>query len=290
MSDSRWGSAKEGFFEGRDRLKLFYRRWDASQPRAVCLLVHGLAEHSGRYSNLARHLTEKGFSVWIMDNRGHGRSEGHRGDCSSFQQLVDDLHLLKQQAAAISPRLPFLIVGHSLGGLISLAYAADHPKEIRAVAVSSPALKLAYETPAWKVALVTATAKVAPLTPFQNGVNPANLCRDPQVVEAYRKDPLIHSVLTARCALALQDALRSSLELAGRLSIPCVIFQSGTDQVCDPQTALEFARRAVEKGAPLSLRRYDGMYHELFNEPEHGRVMEDLSDWLDSALRNGGSK
>lgn len=276
----------EGFFETRDGLRLFYRHWDVSRPRAVCLLVHGLAEHSGRYGSLAGRLTAKGLSVWSMDHRGHGRSEGIRGDCRFFQEFVDDLHLLKQRAAEALPGLPLFLIGHSLGGLMALTTAVDHPQEIRGVAVSSPALKLAHETPAWKAALVTATAKIAPRVLFKNGVNPADLCRDPQVVEAYRKDPLIHSVLTARCALALQDALRGSLELAGRLNLPCLILQSGTDQVCDPETTREFARRAVSRGTPLSLRRYDGMYHELFNEPERGRVIEDLCNWLDGILRS----
>jgi len=278
-------SATEGFFNAHDGLRLFYRRWDIPQPRAVCLLVHGVAEHGGRYGHLAARLTRHGFSVWIMDHRGHGRSEGARGDCRSLQEFVEDLHLLKLRAGEALPGVPVLLVGHSLGGLIALTYAAEHPGEIRAVAASSPALKLTHETPAWKVALVTATSKVAPLAPFQNGVNPAKLCRDPQVVEQYRKDPLIHSVLTARCALALQDALANSLELAGRLRVPCLILQSGTDEVCDPKTALEFSRRG--NGSPLSLYRYDGMYHELFNEPERGRVIEDLCRWLDSVLRNG---
>ncbi len=277
-------SATEGFFSAGDGTPLFYRQWEAAQPRAVCLLVHGLAEHSGRYGHVADRLTGRGFSVWALDHRGHGRSEGRRGDCRSLNEFVEDLDRLKQRVREQTPSLPLLLIGHSLGGLIALAYAAQHPKEIRAVAVSSPALKLAHETPAWKVALVTATAQVAPLTPFQNGVNPAVLCRDPHVVEAYRKDPLIHDVLTARCALALQEALRHSLDWAGRIHIPCLILQSGTDEVCDPETAREFARRA--NGAPLSLYRYDGMYHELFNEPERGRVIEDLCQWLDSVLKN----
>lgn len=281
MPDSRFASETEGFFSAHDGLRLFYRRWDAGSPRAVCLLVHGLAEHSGRYRNLAARLTTHGWSVWSMDHRGHGRSGGKRGDCRSFREFVDDLHLLKTRIAETLPGLPLLLIGHSLGGLIALTYAAEHPQEIKAVAASSPALKLAHETPAWKVALVTATAKIAPLAHFQNGINPVDLCRDPQVVEAYRKDPLIHSVLTARCALALQEALRHSLEVAGRLKIPCLILQSGTDEVCDPKAALEFSRRG---NSSLSLYRYDGMYHELFNEPERGRVIGDLCGWLDGVL------
>ena len=272
-----------GRLSSADGLKLFYRRWIAPRPRGICLLVHGIAEHSGRYEHLAQALTARGFSVWALDHRGHGRSEGLRGDCRSLEQFVEDLHGLARTVRAETRDLPMILVGHSLGGLISLSYAAEHPEEIRAVAVSSPALKLSHETPPWKVALVTATSRVLPMFPFQNGVNPKNLCRDPQVVEAYEKDPLVHRVLTARCAVALRDAMRQSLELARRIKIPCLILQAGADEVCDPETAAEFSRRA--DGAGILFRRYDGLYHELFNEPQRAEVIGDLCQWLDGILK-----
>lgn len=259
-----------------------YRRWEPPVPKTLCLLVHGLAEHSGRYDFTARFLASRGHSVWMLDNRGHGQSEGLRGDCRSLDDFVEDLGLLQRLARTSGAGLPLCLVGHSLGGLIALTYAARHPGEIRAVAVSSPALKLAHETPAWKIALVTAASRVFPTAPFQNGVNPKVLCHDPAVVEAYEKDPLVHHRITARCAVSLRRSMRESLGLAEKLKIPCLILQAGEDAVCDPERAAEFSRRG--NGDGITFRRYDGLYHELFNEPQREQVLGDLCRWLDEAM------
>lgn len=277
------GRIAEGFLAASDGTRLSYRRWPAdSAPRAACLLVHGLAEHSGRYAHLAQTLAGRRFSVWAMDLRGHGRSEGRRGDCRSFDELVEDLGLLVEQAGRDEPALPRLLIGHSLGGLIALAYAARNPGEIRAVAVSSPALRLAHPTDPVTVFVVTSVARILPTTPLNNGVKPRFLSHDARVAEEYVKDPLVHRVLTARCAVALRDAMRDSLRLAAQLSIPCLILQAGADEICDPAAAAEFAG-ACSNGL-VTFRRYDGLYHEIFNEVERGRVIEDLSQWLENRL------
>lgn len=277
------GRITEGFLAASDGTRLFYRRWQTeSAPRATCLLVHGLAEHSGRYSHLAQQLAERRFSVWMLDNRGHGRSEGKRGDCRGVDQLAEDLHRLAEEAGREEPRLPRLMVGHSLGGLIALTYAVRHPREIRAVAVSSPALRLAHPTDPVTVFVVTNVAKVWPTAPFRSGVNPRMLSHDPTVVERYIRDPLVHHVLTAQCAVALRDAMRDSLRLAAQLKIPCLVLQAGADEVCEPAAAEEFAK-GVSDGL-VTFRRYDGFYHEIFNEVERRRPIEDLCQWLDGAL------
>ena len=274
------GRVAEGFLAASEGTRLFYRRWRTeSAPRAACFLVHGLAEHSGRYSHLAQHLAGRGFSVWAMDNSGHGRSGGRRGDCRGVGQLAEDLHLLAEEAGREEPGLPRLMVGHSLGGLIALTYAVRHPREIRAVAVSSPALRLAHPTDPVTVFVVTNVAKLLPTAPFRSGVNPRMLSHDPAVVKDYIQDPLVHHVLTARCAVALRDAMKDSLRLAAELRIPCLLLQAGADEVCDPAAAEEFA-----KGGRVTFRRYDGFYHEIFNEVERRRPIEDLCQWLDSAL------
>lgn len=276
-------AAAEGHLVSSDGLKLFYRRWPAPQPRAICLLVHGLAEHSGRYGHLAETLARQQVAVLALDHRGHGRSQGRRGDCRSLRQFVEDLHLLAQEARTqLSHSLPLLLVGHSLGGLIALAYAVEHPEGTRAVAVSSPALKLAHETPPLKVAWVTAVSSVLPTFPFQNGVNPLHLCRDPEVVRAYQTDPLIHPLITARCAVALRRSMLRSLDLAARLKIPCLILQAGADEICDPRAAEQFQSRAPDSF--VRFRRYDGFYHELFNEPGRERILGDLCQWLETVL------
>lgn len=277
------GRIMEAFLTASDGTRLFYRRWQADSPaRAVCLLVHGLAEHSGRYSRLAEYLAGRRFSVWAPDHRGHGRSEGRRGDCRSFDSFVEDLRRLAGEAAREEPALARLMVGHSLGGLIALAFAARHPQEIRAVAVSSPALRLAHPTDPVTAFVVTNIAKLLPTVPFRNGVNPRVLSHDPEVAAEYVRDPLVHRVLTARCAVALRDAMRDSPRLAAQLKIPCLILQAGADEICAPQAAEEFARSC--SNGLVTFRRYDRLYHEIFNEVEKERVMEDLCQWLESRL------
>lgn len=273
----------DGCLKTADGLKIFTRQWETPNPRALCLVAHGLGEHSGRYETLAKDLNRRGLCVWAMDHRGHGRSEGCLGDCGSIGEFVEDLHPWIQVAEKQFPRLPRLLLGHSLGGLIALTYASRYPQMIRAVAVSSPALRLAQEPPRLKEMLAENLARILPKTPVPNGVNPRFLCRDPQVVADYERDPLVHRTLTARCAIALRQAIKESSALAGKLTIPCLILQGGEDRICDPQAAMEFA--AAASRAPVVLRRYDGLYHEVFNEPERGRVIQDLTDWIEGILR-----
>lgn len=277
-------SSDEEFLTASDGVRLFVRRWDAPSPKAACLLAHGLAEHSARYEGLAQKLVGRRFSVWAMDHRGHGRSGGLPADCTGLDQLVNDFHLLEQKAAEETPALARILVGHSLGGLLALAYAVQHPEGLRAVAVSSPALKLKHETPAWKVRLVTATARLFPTFRFKNGVHPPHLCHDPAVVQAYQQDPLIHRTITARCAVGIDRSMRNSIALAAGLRVPCLILQAGSDEVCDPEAAERFAKAV--SSAPVTFRRYEGLYHELFNEPERDRVMEDLIRWMEDLLRS----
>lgn len=273
----------DGCLKTSDGLKLFTRQWERSSPRALCFVVHGVGEHGGRYDALAKELNRRGFLVQAMDHRGHGRSEGRRGDCRSIRDFVDDLRRWIQEAEERFPHLPRFMVGHSLGGLIGLTYAVDYPQTLRGVAVSSPSLRLAQEPPRVKRLLAETLVRILPRTPIPNGVKPHLLCRDSQVVEKYRKDPLVHRVLTARCAIALRQAMKESFSLAGKLKIPILILQGGDDRICDPQAPVEFAMAANQ--APVVLRRYDGLYHELFNEPERGQVIQDLTDWMEGVLK-----
>jgi alpha-beta hydrolase superfamily lysophospholipase len=275
-------NSADGSLTAGDGASLYCRQWKPLQPKAILLLVHGIAEHSGRYETLGQRLAQQHFAVWAPDQRGHGRSPGRRGDCLSIDQLVADLDAFVRKAADSCPSLPRVMVGHSLGGLLALTYAVQHHDRIRAVAVSSPALQLTRPISPLKTFVVTAASRIRPLLSFHNGVNPRNLCRDADVVKAYRRDPLVHRVITARCAIAVRDAMRDSLSLADRLRVPCLILQAGEDKVCLPEAAARFSKAIVR--APVTFRRYDGLYHELFNEPERQRVIDDLVRWLEEVL------
>ena len=273
-------TTEEGCFSSSDGLKLFYRRWNSSQPaRARLILVHGISEHSQRYENLAQHLVSRGFSVWAMDHRGHGLSQGRRCDCTSTQQFVDDLHQFLRHISVPSS-IPDFLIGHSLGGLVSFLYALRAPQSVRGIALSSPAFALAQPPSRMKVFLVETLAKIAPTFPVPGGINPADLCRDPQVVEAYRRDSRIHRALTARCAVALRETLAQIPRLAPQLKVPCLLLQAGNDKVCDAKTAADFVQWAP-KGL-VTFHLYEGYSHELFNEPGKERVIEDLCRWLEN--------
>lgn len=267
-----------------DGVDLFVRRWDATHPRGLSVLIHGLGEHSGRYAPLAYTLTEKSFSVAAFDHRGHGRSQGRRGDCLNFEMYLHDLHGVLTPLHAENPALPIFLIGHSLGGLIALSYAARHPEFLRGVAVSSPALKLAHKLPPAKVMLAETLSRILPTTSLPNGVHPEDLSRDPQVVAAYGSDPLIHHGITARCAVSLRRAMEEAALVAPKIQVPCLILQAGSDKVCDPEAVRRFAE-AMSPGR-WTFRSYEGFYHEIFNEPEKERVFQDLISWMEGVLRD----
>ena len=276
----------EDFLQTEQGLRLFYRRWEPPKPpQAACIVVHGLGEHGGRYEALAQALNSRALTVWAMDHRGHGRSDGRRGDCCSIHDFAGDLHLLIQKVRSAAPQLPRVLIGHSLGGLVSVVCAAQHPGAVHAVALSSPAFKLTQDPPRFKVALAEGLARLLPRTPIPNGINPEWLSRDPEIVQRYKSDPLVHRALTARCAVALRQAMAESLALARELKIPCLILQAGSDRICDPGASAEFAKAAPD--SLVRFQRYDGFYHELFNEPEKGRVMNDLIGWIQETLAHG---
>ena len=267
----------EGFLSSSDGLQLFYRRWDApQQPRAHLILIHGISEHSQRYEDLAHRLVDRGYAVWAMDHRGHGHSQGRTCDCTSMQQFVQDIHQFLQQIPSSIPRF---LIGHSLGGLIGFLYAIRYPENIRGIVLSSPAFELAHPPSRLKVLLVETLAKIAPTFQVPNGLDPSVLCRDPHVVEAYRRDGRIHRTLTARCAIALRETLAQVPNLLVQLKVPCLLLQAGNDQVCDAKAAANFARVAPQNLVTFHL--YEGYSHELFNEPGKERVIEDLCQWLE---------
>ncbi len=268
----------ENFLRSADGLRLFFRYWPAQEtPRFVALIAHGMAEHSGRYEDLAGILSAHGASVWAIDHRGHGHSEGRRGDFRSFQDYLDDFDLLTERARAKNPGLPVVLIGHSLGGLIALAYAAQRGEKLAAVVASAPALELVQKIPALKVRLAEILSKIAPATHLPNGVIPGFLSHDPTVVNEYKTDPLIFSVITARAAVALRKTLAHSASYAAQITIPCLILQGEADPICSAHASQQFAshcKQAVYRG-------YPGFFHEIFNETGRQKVFDDLIAWID---------
>lgn len=265
-----------------DGQRLFLRDWPCAPAAASVLFVHGLSEHSGRYAQLARWFQQRGYAVRAYDQRGHGRTLGQRGALRRADDLLEDLATVYTDYANSLPHPP-LLLGHSMGALVALRSVLDGRIAPPALILSSPALR-SWEPP-WLVRLVRGLDRVAPWLPLRHRLPCALVSHDPQVVSAYRHDPLRSGWITPRLADFIFRAGPACLADAIRLAQPTLLLVAESDRLVDPSGNREFSRLAMPTGQ-LTTRFFSMLYHELFNEAEPWRtqVLLQLSDWL---ARNG---
>jgi alpha-beta hydrolase superfamily lysophospholipase len=262
-----------------DGLDLFLRRWQAQgvPPQWTFVIVHGLGEHGGRYRQLAEWFTPQGATVYAMDQRGHGRSGGQRGHAPSLSALLEDIDRVVQRAIAESGG-PLVLIGHSFGGLLAIAYALDRPARLERAVFSAPALVPKVRVPAWKQALAGVLPKIAPKTSFANEIDPRVLSNDPAVAPAYTADPLVHKQITAGLYASTIARGESFIARAPELRVPFLLLHGRDDQIVDPVGSQRFFAAATAPGRAFCL--YPGLYHEIFNEVERAKVFQDVESWL----------
>ena len=262
-----------------DGLDLFVRRWQADgvPHRWTFVIVHGLGEHGGRYRHLAEWFAPRGATVYAMDHRGHGRSGGQRGHAPSLNALLDDVELVVHRAADEAGG-PLVLVGHSFGGLLAIAYALDRPARLDRAIFSAPALVPKVKVPAWKQALAGVLPKIAPKASFANEIDPNVLSRDPAIGRAYVSDPLVHKQITAGLYANTIARGESFIARAPDLRVPFLLLHGRDDQIVDPSGSERFFAIATAPGRAFCL--YPGLYHEIFNEVEKEKVFQDIDSWL----------
>jgi len=252
--------------------------------RAVVVILHGYAEHAGRYAALVAELGEAGYECHLLDLRGHGRSAGVRGYVHRFDEYLDDVDLFLERIGEDRrhPAVPRILLGHSLGGLISLAYVLRRPEAFGALAVSSPFLHPALEVPALKAGVAAITSHVMPTHLIRSDLDSRGLSHDPTVVAAYDRDPRVFKTVSPRWFFEVQRSQREILERAGAIRLPALFLIGDADPIADPRRAREvFARLG---SADKRLVVYPGFFHEVFNELERERVVHDLLSWLDERI------
>jgi acylglycerol lipase len=275
----------DGTFASFDGETIFHRAW-LPEPDAVAavLLVHGLGEHSGRYEHVAAALAGGGYAVHALDLRGHGRSSGKRAFVRSYDEFLRDVHQFRGLVEAEHPGLPLVLLGHSMGGNIALGYALEHPDGLRALVLSGPALQVGEDFSPARIKIFTAIAKIAPgLRP--QGLSADAISRDPEVVRAYREDPLVFTgKISAGLGAALIGAMLRFPDRYAELSLPVLLLHGTDDQLAD--VAGSRALEAAATGTEVTAHYYEGLYHEVFNEPERDQVLADLRSWLDRQVRS----
>jgi acylglycerol lipase len=257
---------------------LFRREWRGPAPARSLLLVHGLAEHSGRYEHFGAWFAERGCAVHAYDLIGHGRSDGARGHLRRFSDFLDDLDAMLQFVRERDPELPIVLVGHSVGGLVVTAFASERGPDVAGIATSGAALMLSSDVSPRTVALANVLAPALPRLRLDAKIDPAGLSRSPEVVQAYGEDPLVFSKVTLSFARSLFGAIRRSASAGSRIRVPMLLLHGEDDPICPVMgSRLLFSQLEVGRAA---LTTYPGLRHEIFNEPEHEQVFEDLLGWL----------
>jgi lysophospholipase len=242
-------------------------------------LTHGYAEHSGRYAHVIRALTERNLLVLSYDLRGHGFSGGPRGHIEYFSQYLADAHDLLRTAEQDSDWKQCgkpILLGHSLGGLISSHLAIQNTSKFKALVLSSPFLGMALHVPLPKQIAGRWMSKLWPTFSLPTGLSGADLTHDAVMAEAYDNDPLLVKEATSRMFTESSHAQEQLMEKAHLLTIPLVIFHGAEDKVAAPQASSTFASKVHSETHEVNL--LPGQYHEIFNEVLRDQWIKQAAD------------
>lgn len=269
-----------------DGTSLVVRRMIPEEPRSDVVLVHGWGEHGGRYEELATALAQRGHAVWTYDQRGHGESGGIKGHTPRFQNLIEDLTTVVSYARGRKGgERPLFIVGHSLGGLVTLRANQTGALSCRAWVYASPWLATTSAIPAWKLWLGEVLAQSLYAVPIPNSVKPEVLTRDEVKIQAHRQDALIHGYMTPRLFKEVEAAQSRALQSPYKVSGPALFLVPGADPLVDSSVTRSFTDRI--SGSETHVVEVPDARHELFNEIDRQRRYDDVAGFFDSVLKRG---
>lgn len=269
-------------FKGFDGTQLRMREWKSANEKAIVILVHGYAEHIDRYEYLGTKLMEAGISMIGYDHRGHGRSGGKRSYINRFTDYLQDLDIVVSKYR--NEAKPIFIYGHSLGGLIVTRYVIDYQPSLAGVIMSGAALKVNEDI---SPMLQKVSGLVSSILPKVKTVtlDSSMISRDPNEVRKYREDPLIYTEgIPARTGAEILAATKSIPGLAQEFTLPVLIMHGGDDQLTEPSASKDFFAACGAEDKELQI--YDGLYHEIMNEPERDEVISNFISWISTRISN----
>jgi lysophospholipase len=272
----------EGFFNAKDNLRLFWESDLPDAPRAHVGLVHGYADHIGRYRSTIDALVKEGYAIHGFDYRGHGQSDGRRGYVDRFSDYLDDMEVFWGRVRKAAGGQKCFLLGHSHGGLISLHFQARKPQGLEGLILSSPWLEHAVAPPWLKVMAGRLAGKLIPWLPVDNGLKPEHASRDPEARSQVAKDPLYNRVTTPRWYEEARLAQQQALLDAPKLAYPVLMFFGTADEVADPVTNREYFGRIGS--SDKTLKEYVGVVHEPLNDFGKEQVWRDISGWISARL------
>jgi acylglycerol lipase len=279
---------QEGWVEASDGVRLYAQWWKPSgTPRGVVCIVHGGCEHSGRYAYLANVLARSGYLVAGIDLRGHGRSPGRRVFIRSFDEYLTDVRCLLSQAAKQAPGRPVFLLGHSLGGLIATLFVIAERPLIAGLVLSGPFLEIGEGISRPAIMIARMMGRLFPTLTITKALDATAVSRNPDVVNAYAKDPLVHhGGIPLGTGVEVMKAIATKNARMAEIRVPLLVFHGTADRLAAVDGSKQLYRRA--SSADKTLRLCEGLFHEVFNEPERDTLLDELVKWLDGHRDNPG--
>lgn len=268
-----------------DGTDFFVRGWEPDiKPKALVALIHGLGEHTGRYEHVAKAMTNAGYAMVGFDLRGHGKSGGIRGHFPSWDAVMQDIKRFFVFLTERYPEIPHFIYGHSLGGLLVLNYSLKHSAGLKGVIATSPGLRSPLTEQKLKLFLVKVLGSLAPTALLPSGLETAAISHDPNVIMKYTSDSLNHDRVSLAFGKTGLIATNYAWSHAGEFQLPLLLMHGTGDRITYSHGSADFARLAAKNNQDVTLKLWDGLYHELHNEPEQEQVIQLMIDWLNAHL------
>jgi alpha-beta hydrolase superfamily lysophospholipase len=270
-------------YQTSDGLRLFAQGWQPeTKTKGVVSLVHGLGEHSGRYTHVANTLTRAGYALVGFDLRGHGKSHGQRGHTPSYKVLMDDITNLLNEVLIRFPGRPCFLYGHSMGGNLVLNYVLRHQPYLAGVIATSPDLGLSFKPASWKVAMGHIMNNLCPNLSITTGLDIKALSQIPEVVRNYKNDSFTHNRISPRLFVSIRHAAGWAIQNSNQFKLPLLLMHGGNDRLTSATASRQFA---VNVSGDCTFMLWDGLYHEIHNEPRQDEVFNSLIAWLQSPHR-----
>ena len=267
----------EFFWTTPDKLKIYAKEWKVEFPKAVIALIHGLGEHCNRYNHVAEFFAGHNIATVAYDRRGHGQSEGKRGHTPKYEAFLTEVDTLLDETRQRYPVSPVFLYGHSMGGNILLKYLIERKPEVAGAISTGAFIKFPDAPPALLIAIGKIMRKIYPSFSQSNNLIVEGISKDPKVVEAYKKDPLVHDRITSATAIGMIETAAELERFSGELPVPTLIMHGDEDKLTGFEGSKKFAERV---SGNVTYRQWEKAYHELHNEPIKQEVFEYTLAWM----------
>ena len=270
---------EQNYLAATDGHNVFYRSSIPKHPQAHIIIIHGYGEHGGRYQHVMQHLAGKGFACFTPDHRGHGKSAKRLGFIKRIERIIQDIYELKELITKDYSARTIFLFGHSMGALLTLNYLIAHPSEIQGAALIAPMIIIPdYISPVLK-ALTGLISALFPTLPVQN-FDTAETTRDPEIIAAANKDPLnYHGKIRARTGAEMMKSMEYVNAHLDSITTPLLIMQGSEDKILPIESSGRVYRLVSSQDKTLKI--FEGLYHELINEPEKEEVLAYITDWIE---------